>query len=237
MSRAIWLGVAAAILPIAAIAATTPGSVGVFTPPKAPQILTRTLRHVMHDGEAVVTRRSYRLRFMAEGQGFRVEGELIDTEVEAPAWLSGIAELERQRPDPGMFPIRLDATGMIVSAPMAAATTQQRRAIDLAAAQIGRIGRLDEEEMAQAQGFVARFREQPYRTSWPLDLFHPAPGRRQERHAVPLDDGLRGQLTTDILASADPATGVLINFERRVTTALATNRRVVIEEWTLTPAP
>ena len=203
MNRAVWFAGASAILPIAAVcAAEAPKPVGAFMPPSGPQILTRTLRHVMHDGHAVVTRRSYRLRFVAEDTGFRIDGELIDTAVEAPAWLSGIAELERERPDPGMFPIRLDAAGMIVSAPTTATTPQQRHGINLAAAQIGRMGNLDADDKAQAQGFVTHFREQPYRTSWPLDLFRPAPGRHRDQRTFTLADGLRGEVTTDILASA-----------------------------------
>lgn len=236
MSRAVWLTGAAAILPIAAVcAAEALQPSGAFMPPAEPQILTRTLRHVMHDGQAVVTRRSYRLRFVAEGSGFRVEGELIDTAVEAPEWLSGIAELERRRPDPGMFPIRLDAAGAIVAAPTIATTPQQRRGIDLAAAQINRLSNLDDDDRTQAQSFVAGFREQ-HRTSWPLDLFRPAPGSRQDRRTVPLADGLRGQVTTEILANANSETGTLVSFERRVTTELADNRRLVIEKWTLQQA-
>lgn len=44
-------------------------------------------------------------------------------------------------------------------------------------------------------------------------------------------------MTTDIEARTDAATGLLAAFRRKITTDLEGNTRVVIEEWTLSPAP
>lgn len=239
MSRTVWLAGAAAILPLATLcAAEASPAPRAFVPPQAAQILTRTLRHVLHDGAAVVTRRSYRVQFVAEDAGFRLDGTLVDVAVEAPPGpaTDAIAALERRRPDAGMFPIRLDAAGMILPAPDPAPTAQQREGIGVASAEVRRMN-LAAGDKTAAQGFVSQFRSQPYRTSWPQDLFRPAPGARREERLIPLANGVRGQVTTDIEARTDAATGLLAAFRRKITTDLEGNTRVVIEEWTLSPAP
>lgn len=237
MSRAVWLAAAAAVLPIAAIAAAeTPPAAGTFTPPPIPLMLTRTLRHMLHDGKAVVTRRSYRVQFIAEASGFRIDGALADVAVEVPPGLDALAELERRRPDPGMFPMHLDARGAILLAPDPAPSSQQRLAIGVTAAAVAKLG-LAAADTAQALSFVSQFQKQPYRTSWPQDLFHPAPGTRREQRMIPLADGTQGQVTTEVEASGDRASGLLAAFTRKVTTAFGGDTRVVIEEWTLAPAP
>jgi hypothetical protein len=235
--RAAWLLGAAVILPVAAIgAAQASPAASAFAPTPAPLLLTRTLRHVLHDGKAVVSRRSYRVRFVADQGGFRIDGALADVVVDAPPGLEALAQLERRRPDTGLFPMRLDASGAIVPGPDAPPSAEQRQALELAAWQIARMG-LAASETGQAQAFVERLQAQPHRTVWPRDLFHPAPGARREARSIPLANGLRGEVTTEIEASADPTTGLLGAFRRKVTTELDGNTRVVIEEWTLADAP
>ncbi|MBW8752557.1 MAG: hypothetical protein JF595_00145 [Sphingomonadales bacterium] len=237
MSRAVWLAAAAAILPVAALAAAeTPPAAGTFAPPPIPLLLTRTLRHMLTDGKAVVTRRSYRVQFVAEPGGFRIEGALADVAVEVPPGLDALAELERRRPDPGMFPMHLDAHGTILPAPDPAPTSQQRLAIGVTAAAVAKLD-LPTADTAQALSFVSQFQKQPYRTGWPQDLFHPAAGTRREQRAIPLADGTQGQVTTEVEAKADRASGLLATFTRKVTTDLGGDTRVVIEEWTLVSAP
>jgi hypothetical protein len=241
VSRAAWLVGAAAILPIAAIAAAQappePSSAirGAFQPAPTPMLLTRTLRHVLHDGQAVVTRRSYRVRFAPDGNGFRLDGTLAEVTVEAPPGLEALADLERKRPDTGMFPMRLDVTGMIVPAPDAPPSPSQRQALRIAASEVAMMN-LAPDETEQAQSFVGQFQARPYRTPWPQDLFHPAPGSRHEERVVPLAGGVQGHITTDIDVSADAA-GLLSAFRRKVTTDLGGDTRVVLEEWTLAQVP
>lgn len=237
MSRAVWIAGAAAILPIAAIcAAEVPPTDHAFTPPSTPLMLTRTLRHMLHDGKAVVTRRSYRVQFAEDEGGFRLDGSLAEVTVEAPPGLETFAELERRRPDTGLFPIRLDAAGMILPSPDPAPSAQQRQALGAAAAGIARMN-LTPADAEQARGFVSQLQVRPYRTSWPQDLFRPAPGPRREQRRIPLDGDAGGQVTTETEVSTDPASGLLAALTRTVTTDLGGDRRVVVEEWRLAPAP
>lgn len=235
MIRRVWLAGLAAILPVAVSAAEPLPSAGAFTPPAGQLVLTRTLRHVLHDGRQVAARRSYRVYFTRERDGFRLDGELADVTVDAPAGLQALAEIERRRPDTDLFPIRLDVNGMIVPAPEPAPSEAQREAVSLATAEIARM-QLGVAERAQAQGFVARFQARAHRSPWPLDLFHPVPGARREERTVPLPDEGQGRVVTEIEASTDPA-GTLAAFKRKVTTNLGGDRRVVDEEWTLAPVP
>ena len=235
MRAMVWLAAVAAILPVSAASAAeaSPATIA-FRPPQTPLLLTRTLRHVLHDGNAVVTRRSYRVTITAEPGGFRVDGALADVVLEGP-WLGSLAELERRRPDTGMFPMRLDANGMITAAADLAPSAQQREAIGVTTAAVTKLG-LPAADGAQALRFVSQFEKQPYRTPWPTDLFHPATGIRRETRSIPLDEG-GGEVTTEIEARGDPESGLLALFTRRVTTDLGGDTRVVSEQWTLAPAP
>jgi hypothetical protein len=232
---AAWLVGIAAILPTAAIAAEAPPAAATFAPPSTPMLLTRTLRQVLGDGKEVRTRRSYRITFVREETGFRIDGTLAEVAVEAPAGLEALAELERRRPDAGLFPMHLDAQGMIRTKPEPPASAVERQAIELAAAQVGGM-KLPAAEKTEARGFIAQFRTRPSRTPWPQDLFHPVPGRRREQRLIPLPNGLRGEVSTDIDASAD-SSGLVSAFTRKVTTDLDGDKRVVFEDWRLGPVP
>lgn len=238
MSGAVWLAGAFAIVPIAALSsAQAPVAAEAFSPPTAPQLLTRTLRHELHDGRAVVTRRTYRVNFVAESAGFRIDGTLAEVTVDAPPGLEALAALERKRPDVALFPMRLDAEGNLKDVAEAPAPSlAQKQALGTASEQIARMP-LSPDDARQAQGFVAQLRANPYRTAWPRDLFHPAPGDRREQRDIPLGNGLHGAVTTEITARADATSGLLAAFRRKVTTDLGGNTRVVVEEWALTRAP
>ena len=113
----ICLAGSAAVMALAAFSTPAPASEqrsAPFNPPMSPLLLTRSLHRPLPDGKAVVTRRSYEVRISRNAGGFIVEGRLIDCQVEAPPSLAAIAEIERRRPDNGLFPIMLDHRGMIL---------------------------------------------------------------------------------------------------------------------------
>ena len=206
-----------------------------FTPPRTDMMLTRTLRRALPDGKEVVARRSYAVRFFNEGQGFRIDGRLIDVTVETPPSLQALAEIERKRPDVGMFPIRLDAAGMIVGGEPPAAGEAIEQAAAIAAGQIGTSG-LVALDMLQAQAFIRQMRARKAGSLWPADLFHPLASRRSETRSVALPDGQSGQVVIEMVAQTAGSTGLLASFERMVTTDLQGDKRVTREQWTLSPA-
>ncbi len=235
----LWLAGAAAIMPVGVYSLPGPkapaSSTDRFQPPSTHLRLTRTLRRPLPGGEQVLTRRSYEIRIVPDGAGFRVDGRLVSVEVEAPQKLGALADLERKRPDDGLFPMRLDAKGMLLPGTDPPSGEAVRKATERASREIGAM-KLPASEKSQALAFVGQFRERPGRSPWPLDLFHPAPGHRREIRDVPLPDGTLGHVTTAIDATRTEPLGLLSSFTRTVTTDLGGDTRTTHESWTLGPA-
>lgn len=244
MKRSVWLCGTAAIIAMAAVSvpatAAPPDPHGqdthVFTPPQAKLLLTRTLHRPLPDGKAIVTRRSYAVHIVREGTGYRVEGTLVEARVEAPPILAALAEIERKRPDTGIFPILLDATGMIVGGGGPAARAPLDRAAVVAAQTIGSSG-LPALDMLQAQSFVSQLPSRAPRSQWPADIFHPVPGSRSESRMIALPGGSQGSVTIDIETQGPSPDGQLALLDRIVTTDLGGDRRVTREQWQLSRNP
>ena len=238
-SRAVWLAGAAAAMPVViASFPLVPAEASAsrrFSPPSETMVLTRTLRRSLPGGAEVLTRRSYEIRFVADGGGFRVEGKLIGVEVEAPEELQALAMLERRRPDAEIFPIRLDGQGMLQPEIAPVPSEEVRQASTSAGRKVESFG-LASFDQAQAKSFTAAFEERSIRTAWPEDLFHPVPGLREESRTVPLPNGARGTVNVRIDASTHGGSGVLGSFVRRVTTDLEGDSRITEETWTLSSA-
>ena len=159
-SRRPWLLGAAALLPLAIIRAPVAAQVPSgqsfaegFAPPLAPMVLTRTLRKPLGGGHEVIARRSYEVRFVPDGDGFRIDGTLITVDVDAPPELSAFAALERARADDNLFPMHVDRNGQFTSVAKAASDPAVRGSAELAHAAITRAP-LSPEDAAQARAFI-----------------------------------------------------------------------------------
>jgi hypothetical protein len=206
-----------------------------FSPPASSLVLTRTIVRPLPDGKTITTRRDYEVRITRAGDGFRVDGALIDVAVDAPPSLLALAEIERRRPDTGLFPILLDASGMIAapSGPQQSGLVSQ--AASLLTERIGSSG-LPALDMLQAQAFVARLRAGTARSQWPDDVFHPAPGKRSEARKLALPGGGEGQVLIEIAGERAGPEGQIASVDRTVTTELAGDRRVTLERWRISRA-
>jgi len=219
------------IMPERAVAARS-----AFVAPDRPLILTRELRRELHDGKEVVSRRSYEIRFVPEGEGWRVDGVLVASEVEAPPALATLAALERVRKDDGLFPLRLDRQGMILAssgpggdAPAAIATARS-----FAGAAIASNAALGADGQVAAKAMLGELsaRTQAAGNGWPADLFRPSAGRSSRVERLPLPDGSEGRVTVTTLAE-DAASGLLGTLRREVVTELGGTRRASRETFTL----
>ena len=208
----------------------------IYSPPHSPLLLTRTLYRPLPDGKAIITRRTYSVRIMPDGTGYRVEGELVQATVEAPPKLSALAELERQRPDAGMFPILLDAQGQILGGGNVRSDGALGRAAVIAAEAIGGSG-LPAIDMLQAQAFVRQLSSRSPRSQWPADVFNPAPRKRDEARVIALPGGNEGRVTIEIASQGANHAGQVALLERVVTTDLAGDTRMTREQWQLSKAP
>lgn len=235
-SRAVWLAGAAAIMPVVLaglpLVPASATATSQFQPPSDPMMLTRTLRRPLPGGAEVLTRRSYEIRFVPEAGGYRVDGRLVDVEVDAPPSLQALASLERKRPDDGMFPMRLDERGLLL--PMAGEMhADEVRQAGLAVRQQVEALPLAPFDRSQASAFARSFERQSVRTAWPEDLFHPAPGAREETRTIPLPNGARGTVRVKVNVRTHEASGLLGSFVRKVTTDLDGSSRITEETWTL----
>lgn len=218
-------------------AIASPVSESVFSAPDGSLILTRELRRELSRGKLLVTRRNYKIAFVREGDGWRVDGELIDCQVDAPPELEALAQIEKSRPDIGLFPLRLDQTGRIVEqhgSRTDSATTE--KVYGIVGQTINKIA-MEPQDRAVASNMVQRISVQGQGASgnWPVDLFHPASGHRSEVRNMAMPDGSEGRITVTIDA-AGGGDGVLDHFERNVVTELGGTRRQSIEVFRLARA-
>jgi hypothetical protein len=240
-SRPFWLLGASVLVPTMVSAAQNGPSPSLsdqqFAPPQSPMLFTRTLRRSLPGGGEVVTRRSYRIRFIRDANGFRIEGALLACEVDAPPALSGLAAIERARGDDGMFPLRVDLSGRLQPAVVAearAAPVELRTAVSTAVRQLADAP-LAPAERGTLRSFAQNIGERPAVSQWPVNLFHPGSGQAQETRTVRLPNGESGQVTIAIEAQAHPQGGMLRTMTRTVTTDLDGTARTSLEQWTLLP--
>jgi hypothetical protein len=235
MQGATLAALAAAAPACAAPARAAPAA---FHPPEAQVLLTRELRKALPDGEQIVSRRRYYIRFVPQGAGYGVEGDLVGAEVEAPPELARLAEVERTRSDEGLFPLMLDNAGMIVAQSGDNDPAAEARTMAEAKAYLAQQTELSEADRAAALAMVAKLQAQARASggNWPADLFRPADGERRESRELPLPDGSAGKVTVTINASDTPD-GLLANFQRQIVTELEGTSRLSTETWTLAAIP
>jgi hypothetical protein len=213
-----------------------------FAPPlERPMLLSRTLRRDLADGKQIVATRRYRVSFVREGAGWRVDGELVASEIEAPEALRAFAELERNRPDDGLFPLRLDAHGMIAERETPGEGDQGRASVEQAVAlALTRLGKPELPSAAPMRAFLGQIQAlaaAAVTTEWPTGLFLPAGGAdRKEKHFA-LPNGNRGVLISEVEMAPSPDFATMAQCERRIITEIAGDRRISREQWTLEPMP
>jgi len=206
-----------------------------FAPPDVPLVLTRELRRPLPGGSEVVTQRSYEVRIERVDAGYVVNGTLLEVKVDAPENLRMLADLERARADTGLFPIRLDAHGMLAQAeapPSTAPAKALSRGVQLVSEQLRKLN-LPAADAAQAQAFVHQLLSRPAMTAWPIDLFRPTPGKHRDVRELALPNGVQGQVVVETEAEAEPASGLLARLDRIVTTRVDNDTRRTIESWRL----
>lgn len=211
-----------------------------FAPPEGePLLLTRTLRRELIDGKTIVATRQYRVNFTRSITGWTIEGTLVASEIEAPPALAALAAIERQRPDDTLFPILLDATGVIqprdgtASPDGPAWRAALDKAIKLASTRVtpandgAAIGQLVQQMQTMAGSATL--------SRWPTTLFLPEQGISREERRFALPEGSEGSIVAEL--EFLPAAGLktMGRAERRVVTEVAGTRRVTRELWSLEP--
>jgi len=226
----------AAAAVVSALPVRAAGSAGGFAPPASPMLYARRLERGLPGGAAFVVSRSFEIRFVPEADGFRVEGEQVGVEVEAPEQLAAFARIERERHEMGLFPLHLDAAGAIHGASPGLETGRLDEAVREVIAQIERGDHADAER-EELRAFVAAVHRSAdtLLTELPRDLFAPREGTRTERRAVVLPRGETGEVRMTFTAERDPASGLMRTAARELVTTLAGDLRRTVESWRLEP--
>jgi hypothetical protein len=235
---ALLFGSALALLPAASQATAGKGVAwNGFSAPEHPVILTRELRRVMAPGLEIVSRRSYELRFLRQGNGWQVDGSLVETEVDAPAGLAPLVALEKARKDEGLFPLHLNNEGLIVSQPGADDAIAAGKARTVVSSSVEKLDMSGTDKAIAAQ-MVQRISAQSRVVggNWPVDLFRPVAGPRTRVQDVQLPGGKQGKVTVTVQANPDQR-GLLEQFERRVLTELDGTSRLSLETWRMSSMP
>lgn len=225
-------------------AASSDAPTRIFAPPEGvPMVLSRTVRRELSDGKAIVATRRYRVTFHRTADGWTIEGALVGSEIEAPQRLAMLADIERQRPDPGLFPIRLDAAGLIVPRGPAAgpaagpADAMPPAAIDeairLITAHFPSAADAKTRETAIEQ--VRMLASQGTMSLWPRTLFLPQAGTVREERSLAVGDGIDGAIVTEFEQSPAERHAMMARAERRIETRIGDTRRIARETWTLAP--
>jgi hypothetical protein len=231
------LAAGALLLPLTSVAAAHPArsSMG-FSPPDGPMLYTRRLERALAGGARLVVSRSFSVRFRHAAAGFSVEGEQVGVEVEAPEPLAGFARIEREREERGLFPLLLDAAGLIAGGAGVPLATRLDAAVREALEAL-EARPYDPAERAELVQFVNAFHQSAGKlvTELPRDLFAPAETPRSETRAVALPSGDSGEVVVTFSAARDPATGLMRQALREVVTQLNGDRRRTLESWQLNP--
>ncbi|MEM1052140.1 MAG: hypothetical protein AAGI28_08590 [Pseudomonadota bacterium] len=83
--------------------------------PNRPLQLVRAIEHVFFDGAFLSVFRSWQVEFVRVSRGINVLGKATQVSVDASPSRLGLAAAERERVTAGMWPIRLSATGLILT--------------------------------------------------------------------------------------------------------------------------
>ena len=226
----------AVTLPLMPIASAAAQPTGGFVPPVGPMLYTRRLERELAGGARLTVSRSFAVQFVPEADGFRIEGEQVGVEVDAPEPLAALARLERERVETALFPLQLDPAGAIRGVSHAAPGEQ----LDKAVREV--LARIEQSALAPAERDALReFVETVHRsagelvTELPRDLFAPAAAPREESRAIVLPGGETGKVRMTFAAVRDPLTGLMREARREIVTEVAGDLRRTVESWSLAP--
>jgi len=228
-----WIaGFAALASGSAAIAAPAPSEAASFKAPAGPVMISRTVVRGLVDGKEVRATRRYLVWFLPDANGWRIDGELRDVSVEVPPALEQFAELERNRPEPGFFPILLDRAGRMTPR-MNPPAGDGSRARAAAVGEMMIAGALSSPSARnQANAMLTQVvMAGNGGTAWPEDLFQPSRPLTVEKRDIALPDGNRGSIVVEIRSEGRVVDSLPARVERWVTTELGGTRRTSREIW------
>lgn len=220
------------------VVARLPDGVRPFIPPASPMQFSRKLVRNLSDGNAIIVTRKWLVQFETIGAGFALRGQQISVDVQAPAALKRLADLEKNRSDNGLFPVMLTKRGIILGQSGSADKRDVDRAIAIARQQIA-TSELSANDRIPVQSFLKTLQDSGAvaTTTLPPDLFVPQQLSSHQQESMELPGGLEGTIIIAFTAQVEEGTGLLRRAERVVTTQIGQTRQLSSEQWTLAPSP
>ena len=222
-------------LPIFAFS-TRPAKAATIGPKIAPGLaftLHRELEREIFGGKAIIVRRAWACRFEKVGRGLGVSGSQISASVEAPPSLDAFAAIEERRQETGFLPATLDSNGLILPRGERKGSPEIATAAALALDLFEALPAGDP-RIPAARQFLAEVsnRAALLLSRVPSDLFFPTPGSTREDR--PMETGGEpAHIVIETEAAADPHSGLLDRFERRILTQIGPDARLSRDRWTL----
>ncbi|GAA4047508.1 hypothetical protein [Parerythrobacter jejuensis] len=197
--------------------------------------LSRSLIRTLSDGNAISVKREWQIGFSAVSGGFVVSGRQIAVSVDAPPSLAGLAQMEAKRTETNLFPIELDASGLLRAGvdPLTPASMDNA----LAKAEDFLAGQAPSDDLkAAARTFAASLdqRAAGLLSLLPRDLFFPRDKDWREAKTLALPGQQAGEMTIDFAATTDPDSGLLVRADRTISTRIGSSSRRSSEVWSLT---
>lgn len=222
------LGAVGIVVPHEAAVAVTADRT--FVPPEGPVAMTRSLVRTLADGRELEATRRYLIRFVPDGEGWRVEGQLQDISINVPPPLEGLAALERGRIEPDLFPMLIDRAGQFRPGTAAPPDPQLRaRALRLSESMLARTA-ASRDASAMLTQIIAAGAEA---TPWPRDLFNPGP-EVFERRDITLPGGGPGRISLTLRSVGQVPGRLPARFERIIASEVGGTSRTSREVWTFT---
>ncbi len=230
-AMASFLGVCAAITVPSTVRALARPPLSI---PTRPMRLTRIIERELRDGERLVVSREWQVVFSRQGRGLSINGEQIGAQVEAPAKLEPLAEIERTRSTEGMFPIMLDSSGMIMAAGDAIEQDDLDAAIRNAQSLILQTS-VNANKRAERLAFLGQLQNAGGNVlqQMPRDLFFPRGEPVRTLRPLDLPGGATGEFEFTYIAQPAQDAAWLAQAERRIITRIGDDERQSAEVWTL----
>jgi hypothetical protein len=227
---------AAALAPVLASragAVVAAGSMAIH-PPSPPMTFVRRHERQLRDGNKLVVARSFAVSFAPSPNGWTVTGEQVGVTVDAPARIAALAELERRRVETGLFPLALDRAGLIVGGPELRPAKELDEAVAIVRRELGKKA-LAADDRRELEAFIRAVHDAGIKMTaqFPGDLFAPRDDTRHAERELALPGGAEGVIEVSFTAATDPATGLMREARREIVTAIADDRRLTREDWSL----
>lgn len=221
-----------ALAPLSLAGAVAPEHEARFAPPTEGLILTRTVIRELSDGKQIKVTRRYAVQFAADDRGYRLDGKLVGVSVDAPPILNNMAEIERRRNDPSIFPVYIDSTGGVL--------------VDSGAGQGDRLARdqmadeargvltgsgMPEQNLQFGSHLISQVSQSAPGSPWPIDLFRVRPGEHHQARVVTLPGGGEGRVEVVTKVDLLLPCGLPRTIERTIVTLLSGSKRVSHEIW------